>query len=115
MHPSHTFIIQQALWIDCIRSSGKGSEQMGQSSSNLVRPFFISTSRFPAATHSSHILMLSLRPRCSSLYAPSGSSRSQAPQINIAQRARFGWLDTPEVDWKCYEGGEMGGLPRFRA
>ena len=32
-------------------------------------------------THSSHLLMLCLTPLCPSQYEPSGSSRSQAPQI----------------------------------
>ena len=81
-HPVHTVFTQHDRNPICPLSSGNSSEQIGHSSSSdLVLPLFISTSWFPAATHSSHLLMLCLRPRCPSLYAPSGRSRSQAPQI----------------------------------
>ena len=80
--PLHTSFMQHALNTDSFTSSGNGSEQIGQSSSSdLLRPFFISTSCFPVATHSSHRRKLCLIPRCSSLYEPSGNSRSHAPQI----------------------------------
>ena len=45
MQPLHTSFMQHSWNIDCLLTSGKGSEQIGQSSSSdLVRPFFISTS-----------------------------------------------------------------------
>ena len=45
MQPLHTFFMQHVRKDDCFASSGKGFEQIGQSSSSdLVRPFFISTS-----------------------------------------------------------------------
>mmetsp|Transcript_22736 Transcript_22736/g.52203 ORF Transcript_22736/g.52203 Transcript_22736/m.52203 type:complete len:210 (+) Transcript_22736:764-1393(+) len=82
MQPSHTRVMQQTLNLDCLPSSGRGNWQIGQSSSSdLVRPFFIRTSCFPEATHSSHRRMLCLSLLCSSLNEPSGSSRTHAPQI----------------------------------
>ena len=81
MQPSHTSFMQHIRKVDCIHSSGKGRLQMGHSSSSgLVRPFVMSTSCIPASTHSSHLLLLCLNPRCSSLNESSGSVRSHAPQ-----------------------------------
>ena len=82
MQPLQTLFMQHTRKDDCFVSSGKGSEQIGQSSSSdLLRPFFISTSSFPAATHCMHRRELCLRPRCSSLCESSGSWRSHVPQI----------------------------------
>ena len=81
VHPLHTNFMQHTCNDDCCLSGGRRRLQMGHSSSDLVRPFFISTSWFPAATHSSHLRMLCLLACCSRLYESSGSSRSQAPQI----------------------------------
>ena len=69
------------------------------SSSDLVRPFVMSTSWFPPDTQPSHLLMLCLRSLCSPLYAPSGSVRSHAPQIIIAMRSfGYGRNDGPKND-----------------
>ena len=84
MQPLHTNFMQQTKNVVFSGSSGRGNWQIGQSSSSdLVRPFFISTSSFPVPTHSSHLLLLCLRALCSLLYAASGSSRSHAPQILV--------------------------------
>ena len=89
-HPLHTNVMQQTLNVECVRSIGIDNWQIGQSSSSdLVRPFFISTSWFPEATHSSHLLLLCLRTHCSLLYAASGSSRSHAPQILVDEKGEF--------------------------
>ena len=84
MQPLQTFFMQQTLIIDCFASSGKGSEQIGHSSSSdFTRPFFNNTSWFPPATHPAHLRTLCRSLRCSSLYEPSGRSRPHAPQIFI--------------------------------
>ena len=85
LQPLHSNFIQHVWNDDWPASRGNSRLQMGQSSSSddLSRPFLINASWFPPATHSSHLLILCLSPRCSSLYAPSGSSRSHAPQIII--------------------------------
>ena len=68
--PLQTFVMQHGLNTDCCQSSGKGSWQIGQSSSSdLLRPFFIRTSWFAAVTHSTHRRMLCLRTRWSSKLA----------------------------------------------
>ena len=85
LQPLHSNFIQHVWNDDWPASRGNSRLQMGQSSSSddLSRPFLINASWFPPATHSSHLLILCLSLRCSSLYAPSGSSRSHAPQIII--------------------------------
>ena len=88
MQPLHTFFMQHALNIDCFHRAAKAAGRSGsRPPPTSCGPSSSAPAGSPRPRTPRIAVMLCLSPRCSSLYEPSGSSRSHAPQTNFSRQA----------------------------